>query len=385
MRVLLVHNQYREPGGEDTVVRNDVSLLREAGHHVEVHDAQNPAGPAAAGRLAMSAWNPWSRADFSRIVRAARPDVVHVHNVWFDLSASILGVPHDHGVPLVATLHNYRLMCLNASLYRDGSRCTDCVGRGIGQGIVHRCYRGSMLPTVAAAAATTLHRRRRTWSRDVDVLLVPSSWAGALVRRAAVTTAPIVVRPHYVPDPGPRMALPSAARTVVYAGRLEREKGVESLIAGWAAAGEMGLELLIVGDGALRPLVLAAGTGVRWLPWMAPDELRRLFLQARAVVVPTRMYETFGLVAAEAMAAGTPVLTTAGGALQEAVGAAGPAALSVTADARTWARSLLALADGSAVDAWGALGRRRFEQELAPRRSLAALEGAYDRARSTRG
>jgi hypothetical protein len=163
LRVLQVHTHYREEGGEDSVVRAEAELLRSAGHDVVVHQARNPSGALATGAsLAMSPWNPLAAREVRRLAERVRPDVAHVHNTWYALSPSVLAALSAAAVPVVMTLHNYRLLCANAQLFRDGRPCEDCVGSHPWHGVRHRCYRGSALASAPAAATIAFNGRRQT-------------------------------------------------------------------------------------------------------------------------------------------------------------------------------------------------------------------------------
>ena len=146
LRVLQIHNRYREPGGEDAVAAAEADLLRGCGHAVIEHHVTNPSGGvAAAASLAAAPWNPASAREMRRAIRESAPDVAHLHNTWFTLSPSVLGALSGAGVPVVMTLHNYRLVCANALLFREGRPCRDCVGRSPWPGVRHRCYHDSIV------------------------------------------------------------------------------------------------------------------------------------------------------------------------------------------------------------------------------------------------
>ena len=153
LKVLQVHNQYRELGGEDTVVAMEAAILRNGGHEVFPYRFSNATNLAGTGvSLLASSWNPRSAARIRRVIEETRPDVAHVHNTWWAASPSIVSALNDAGVPTVVTLHNYRLVCANAMLFRDGKPCEDCVGSHPWHAVRHRCYRGSGPASIVAAA-----------------------------------------------------------------------------------------------------------------------------------------------------------------------------------------------------------------------------------------
>jgi glycosyltransferase involved in cell wall biosynthesis len=381
MRILILHNRYREPGGEDSVVRTDVQLLRAAGHEVVLHEVSNPAGrEATLAALAVSAWNPRSAQEVARILAESTFDVAHVHNTWFRLTPSVLKPLSQAGVPTVMTVHNYRLHCLAGTFHRDGRRCLDCLGKTPWRGVVHRCYRHSTAQSTVLATDELAHRVMRVWQRHVDIFIAPSEFTRRMAVAGGLPSDRVVVRPHYVPDPGPRPHPPSRSKQVVYAGRLSPDKGVSQLIQAWAAV-DLGLELVLAGEGPLREEVDRRGCpSIRLTGWLTPSDLEHLMMRARAVVLPTSMFETFGLAAVEGMAAGVAVLTTEGGALAEAVGQAGPPAVSADGGSAEWSAALALLCDPAVVDQWGSQARQRYLDVYTPDAALARLVSVYELA-----
>ena len=178
MRVLQLHTPYRQPGGEDAVVRAEAEVLRRSGHEVVQYQVQNPPGAAGAiGSLVLSPWNPLQARRVQHLAERIRPDVAHVHNTWYAQSPAVLWALRRAGVPTVMTLHNYRLVCANGQLFRDGAPCEDCVGASPWHGVQHGCYRDSMVLSVPAAGTIALHDRLRTWCRTVDRFVVLSEFA----------------------------------------------------------------------------------------------------------------------------------------------------------------------------------------------------------------
>jgi len=379
VKVLQIHNRYRERGGEDSVVDAEAELLRSAGHDVYQFQVENPAGNIrAAGALTLASWNPSAARRVSRVAASFRPDIAHVHNTWYTLSLSVLRALQRTHTPVVMTLHNYRLMCANGQLLRQGKPCELCVGASPMPGIRYRCYRGSVLASTAAAGSIALHRHRDSLGSEVDRFIAMSEFA--MIRYVAAGLPPdrIDVKPHFVKDPGRRNSPPSASQTVLYVGRLSPEKGLEVLLDAWAVARPGDLRLELIGDGPLRAhLEGRCVPGVSILGHLNSEDVRQHLVRARTVVQPSLSYETFGLSAAEALAAGTPVLGSDLGVTAERVGSLGSRWLVPPGDVAAWTSALAGLTDGNAVNEAGRLGRSTFERHCDPEQGLRRLESVY--------
>lgn len=386
MRILQVHNRYRERGGEDGVVDAERALLTAAGHDVRLTGGHNPTGTAAAAwSLARAPWNGrQARAVVAEAV-ARRVDVAHVHNTWFALSPAVVTGLHRAGIPVVMTLHNYRLVCANSLLLRDGQPCELCVRGREWHAVKHACFRGSRLQSMPAAATIALHRVRGTWTEDVARFLVMTSFQKDQMVAAGLPANRIDVRPHFTSDPGERPQPPSRSRSVVYVGRLSAEKGVGDLVAAFLAAGT-DLELVIIGDGPETGALQAQAVGserIRFLGRLGADAVRRELLGARALAFPSVWYETFGLSMIEAMAAGTPVVATGLGGRHDVLGD-GCGLLFPSGDRGALAAALVKLTEDARVDEMGAAARRRWASRYVPAAALRGLEDTYARASTVR-
>jgi glycosyltransferase involved in cell wall biosynthesis len=383
MRILQVHTRYREPGGEDNVVRAEAELLTRAGHEVITHAVDNPTGVVStAASLAVSSWNPAAAAAMRSAARRVRPDVAHVHNTWYALSASTVAALDAAGVPVVMTLHNYRLLCANALLFRDGRPCEDCVGTNPWHGIRHRCYRGSLVASAAAAGSIAVNRALQTWDRHVRLFLALNEFTREQYIEGGFPARKIRVKPNFVADPGPRERPPSSSRTVLFVGRLSPEKGLEVLLDAWRIADEERLELVVVGDGPLRAeLERTAPPSARFTGRVPPGEVKRLMLRSRALVFPSICYEGQPMVVLQALASGLPVLASNLGGNPSLLAPAGERWFAAPADPLAWARGLRALLDDAEVDRVGARLRQLYESRFSERIGRRLLEDAYLAAR----
>ena len=381
MKVLQIHTRYREPGGEDTVVEAEAALLETAGHTVVRYEAVNPQGARTAPALALSAWNPARGREVAALVRRERPDVAHVHNTWYAMSTAVPAAVAGLGVPVVATLHNYRRMCVNASLYRDGSPCEDCVGDRPWHGVRHRCYRDSAVASAAGAVGIRLQQRTGVLDRSVDLFLALNDFSRERFLRSGLAAEQVEVHPNFVADPGPRPAPPSASRTVLVVGRVEQLKGVDVLVEAWDRARPADLELVVVGDGQDRERLEARQVpGVRFAGRLGRDEVRSAMLSARALALPSVWYEGQPMTVLEAMSCALPVLASDLGGTPDLLRPAGAGWLVPPGDPAAWAEALTRLdARRLDVDAAGVTLRGRYEADHTGPAALRRLSSVYER------
>lgn len=323
MRVLQIHNYYRSsaPSGEDIVVRNERALLQARGIEVEAFERYNDAlgdGLAAGVRAALS--NIWSRDSYQAVrtaIRRLRPDVAHVHNTFPQISPSAYEACRDERVPVIQTLHNYRLLCANGLLLRAGKPCERCVGRSRWPAVAHACYRDSRAASASLAAAGTVHALRGTYAAGVDRYIALTRFARDRLIAGGLPAERIIVRGNALPsDPGQG---DGAGAYALFVGRLTEEKGVRTLVRAWQRLPE--IPLRIVGDGALRVELMeqARGSAVEFLGGLPREDVFRLMREAVLLVIPSEWYEGFPLVVLEAMAMGTPIVAADIGSLAELV------------------------------------------------------------------
>ncbi len=281
MRVLQLHAGYRFPAGEDTVVANEAAALRGGGHDVVQHIVANPSefGPAVR-TLARSPYNRRTRRDVASLVAELTPDVVHVHNTWFSLSASVVEAAAA-SAPVVMTVHNYRLGCLSADLFRGDAVCTACVGRSPLRGVVHGCYRGSRVLSSIAAVEIMTTRRSSVLDKHVVTFVAPSRFMADRLIEIGLPSDRLVVKPHFVADPGGRAGPPSASRDVLCIGRLAPGKGLPTLLRAWERYSGANL-FWLRGEGGRRPRTARAAAAHGGRRRLA-DPARRLPAGGRAL------------------------------------------------------------------------------------------------------
>lgn len=323
MRILMVHNRYQQPGGEDAVVRAESELLRTNGHAVDLLEEDNDtiAGlPQAFGTALRCVWSVNARRTIRERILDFRPDLVHIHNFFPRLSPSVHFACRQAGVPIVQTLHNYRLLCPSATLLRDGHICEECPAHLYPWAAVrHACYRGSHAASTAVANMLFVHRVFATWSHTVTRFIALSEFARAKFTAAGLPPQKIVVKPNFVSkDPG---AGSGQGGYALFVGRLSTEKGLLTLLKAWQQLPAQH-QLRVVGDGPLAPEVRALASvhpSIQWLGWQNQDQVSALMAEAAVLIFPSIWYEGFPMVLAEAFAAGLPVITSRLGTMAEVV------------------------------------------------------------------
>lgn len=309
----MLHNRYLLPGGEDQSTAAEVALLRDYGHQVELLEQDNR-DIEALGRARTALGTLWSSRSFARIREKLRPgsfDILHVQNFFPLWSPSVYYAASRCGVPVVQTLHNYRLMCVNSVFFRDNHLCEDCLGKALPwSGMLHGCYRNSRAGSAVVAGMIGLHKVLRTWVNKVQVYIAVSEFAREKYIAGGLPADKIVVKPNFLhPSPPPGEG---GGGYALFVGRLSPEKGVVTMLDAWKTA-ERPLPLKVVGDGPLRELVTAAcqGTpGMEYVGSKSLDEVLELMRSAEFLVFPSLWCETMGRTIMEAFAVGTPVLAS---------------------------------------------------------------------------
>jgi glycosyltransferase involved in cell wall biosynthesis len=389
MKVLLVHGRYRSvaPSGENNVVDQEAAALRDAGHHVDLfqRDSDEIAAwslPQKAAIPARTLWNGPVRRDLARRLDQDRPDVVHVHNTFPLLSPSVLHACHAAGVPVVATLHNYKLLCASGDFFRDGSPCHDCAGGRIAPAALHGCYRGSRAATLPVVTSLALHRS--SWRGLVSAYVFISAAQRDLMQGLGLPAERVFVKHNFVPPRDPRDREPE--HMVAYLGRLDHAKGLPLLMRAWDAFRRRNpdsrLRLAVAGGGPLDEVVRgwAAGhSSVDLLGLLPTEEAAGLLRRALAAVVPSQWEETFGLVAIEAMATGVAPIAPGRGSFPELVMDGDNGALFTPNDPDALARTLEDV-DGDPVRyvEYGRRGRTTFEKRFSREANVAELAAIYE-------
>lgn len=383
MKILLCHSYYQQRGGEDVSFDAEAALLEAKGHDVvrfTMHNdeiAQRPGWSVAAG----AAWSRRAGRALAAVLERERPAVMHCTNLFPLISPSAYAAARAAGVPVVQSLHNYRLACVNSFFYRDGGVCEACLSAPSGwPAVVHGCYRDSRPASAVAVAVSHVYRAVGRSVAGPSLYVTPSEFARRTFIAAGFPADRIVAKPNFL-EPAPT---PGGGRGgyALFAGRLSPEKGLVTLLDAWGRlAGDWRLK--IVGDGPERERVAAACRRDPRIAWLGHQPLEAVMAamgEAAVVVMPTLGYETFGRTIMEAFAVGTPVVASRSGPSPELVDEGRTGALFTPGDGADLAAVLQSLAAQPArLAAMRTAARAEFERRFTGDRNHDALLAIYRR------
>jgi len=386
MKILQVHNYYQQPGGEDTVVVSEQTLLNEHVHKIKLFSVSNETIKGTWEKI-KTAWHlPYSysaRRKLYQELSIFKPDIVHVHNFFPLLTPSIYSACRDACVPVVQSLHNPRLLCPAATFYRNGQVCEECLGKTPPwPSLRYACYRKSYSQTAVVAAMLTFHRLLNTWQKKVDIFIVATEFYRRKFIEGGLPSNKIIIKPHFIhPDPG--LTLENNRNYALYIGRLDPEKGVLTLLQAWQQL--KNIPLKIRGDGRLLTetqdfIKKNHLESVEIVGRLSNEELITLIKGAMFLVWPSEgYYETFGLVAIEAFACGVPVIASRLGSMSELVKDGKTGLLFEPGDEKDLAVKIKFLLNNpDECKRMGEEARREFENKYTAERNYRLLMEIYD-------
>jgi len=385
MRIALAHNYYQQPGGEDQVFAAEGDLLLRHGHQVFFYkehnrriDGMNPLAVAA-----QTIWSHSTKDAFRSFLRENTPDVVHFHNTFPLMSPAVYAACREEGVAVVQTLHNYRLICPAATLFRDGHACEDCVGRSLPwPGIRHACYRHSRVQTSVVAAMLAIHNAAGTWRKSIDRYICLTKFARQTFVRGGLPEKKLMIKPNFINAKD--LTRDDEGEYALYVGRLSHEKGVRTLLNAWEKLPS--IPLYIIGDGPLHSEVeskAATLSSVKFLGRQNHDRVLASMKSARFLIFPSICYEGFPMTIVEAFANGLPVIASKIGGMGEII-TAGKTGLHFSPGdvgnlAETVARAWVSPADAIRM---GKDARAEFESKYSPDKNYEMLLAIYKQAMS---
>ncbi|HET6893108.1 MAG TPA: glycosyltransferase family 4 protein [Pyrinomonadaceae bacterium] len=337
----MVHNTYQHRGGEDAAVEAEVELLRSKGHEVHVYERDNfeieEMGKSAL--LAQTLWSKRTHRDFINLKDSFRPDIIHAHNTFPLVSPSLYWAASQVRVPIVQTLHNFRLHCAQAMYLRDGKVCEDCLGKLPWRGVVRKCYRNSMSQSAVLVGMLALHRTLGTYREKVTRYVALNEFCKKKFVQGGLPPEKIVIKPNFVDLPRPAA---NFRRGGLFVGRLSPEKGVDTLLGAIELLPNLTLDVSGTGPEQTK---LMAHRRIQALGWQEQSAVYQRMCQASYLVMPSLWYENFPRTLVEAFACALPVIASRLGAMAELIedGKTGllcePGSASALAEKLAWAES----------------------------------------------
>lgn len=393
MRVLLVHNEYQSdaPSGESSVFAAEKVLLESRGNRVIVFQRFNDEIKSFSpwrrvSLLWETAWSAESYEQIRQLIRRERPDIAHFHNILPLISPAAYYACQDEGVPVVKTLHNYRLMCPTGIFLRDGHICEECLEHGLRRGIKYGCYRNSRLQTATIVYMVWSHQRRKTWLEQVDTYIALTEFSRRKFIQGGLPAHKIVIKPNFLWNP-PEPCF-NSEDYAIFLGRLSPWKGVRTMLSAWCVLRDIPLKIL--GDGALRTELeeiakrerLFNVTFLGYQPW---ERCLELLNKARFLILPAEHYEGFPCVIAEAYGCGKPVVVSRLGPLTELVRDGETGLLFEPGSSKDFAAKVRWLFENKdATEKMGRAARAEFEAKYTPERNYEMLMQIYESAIANR-
>jgi glycosyltransferase involved in cell wall biosynthesis len=307
MRILIVHNFYSLTGGEDIVYLRELDALKTKLGAENVFEYTASSKEAKMFAVLPSLF--FSKKHYRNIralISEHRIDLVHVHNFFPVLTASVFAAAKDAGAKLVHTVHNYRWWCIAGEFFRDGKICTLCAEKKYPfSGMLYKCYRKSRLQSIAAQLAFWLYKKQHTLEKT-DAFFALTSFQKNKMTGLGLPAEKIYVKPNMI---GVLPAAQSQREGYVFVGRLEPSKGIELLLATWVSLPSH-FKLMVIGTGSLEKQLREKypQANIIFKGECTQEETFALMRGSKYTIQPSIWYETFGLTIIESMRMGIPVI-----------------------------------------------------------------------------
>ncbi len=316
-RILIVHNYYQIPGGEDTVVANEQRMLEKHGHETFLYSRNNSELNTLSKIQKMclpfsTIFNIKTYREVKRIIKEKRIDIVHVHNTLNLISPSVYYAALRCKVPVVQTVHNFRLLCPSAVFYRDGHVCEDCVKYGLWCAVKHKCYRNSRIQTLACVVNTKIHRITGIYGK-INYICLTEFNKEKLLQLKQVKQNRVFIKPNFVHSINKSLDGEEKKDRFIYVGRLDKLKGIKILFQAWKLLGNNAPELIVCGNGDMEEWCREYMTknnliSVKLKGFVSNVEVKQFIADSKALILPTQWYEGFPVSIVEAFSVGTPVI-----------------------------------------------------------------------------
>ena len=312
----MVHNYYQIPGGEDTVVANEKKMLERHGHKIILYTRSNSEFKKK------KLWNKFllpfitvfnikTYREIKKIIKKEKIDVIHVHNTLPLISPSVYYAAKMMKVPVVQTIHNFRMLCPGATFYRNGHICEECLSKGLKCAVQHGCYRGSKVQTLICVISTKIHRMTGIYGK-INYICLTEFNKKKLLKLKQIKEEKVFIKPNFVENIVKYIPEEKRKNQFIFAGRLDRLKGIDILLEAWKELGEEAPKLIICGTGPMKDwcedYVQNNNLNVEIKGFVPNEEVRRITADSKGMILPTQCYEGFPMSIIEAFSVGTPVL-----------------------------------------------------------------------------
>lgn len=316
-KILVVHNYYQIPGGEDTVVENEVKLLKENGHKVILYNRNNNEikNFSMIKKILlpfMMIFNLRTYREIRKIIKEENIDIVHVHNTLNLVSPAVYYAALSLKVPVIQTIHNFRLLCPSGTFYRDGHICEDCVAKGMRCSIKHGCYRESKLQTLIYVFNLKIHQFLGVYGK-INYIALTEFNKEKLLNFKQIEDKRIFIKPNFSENSINMVPYEQRDDYFVFVGRIDKLKGIEMLLQAWKTMGKEALELIICGTGpeeewCKKYIEENELLKIKMMGFLSIREVNKMIAYSKALILPTQWYEGFPMVIVEAYSNGTPVI-----------------------------------------------------------------------------
>lgn len=317
--ILIVHNNYQIPGGEDTVVLNEKELLKNNGHEVILYSRDNSEIKrfSVFHKLLLpfiTIFNIHTYRDIKRIIKEKNIDIVHVHNTLSLISPAVYYAALGSKVPVVQTVHNFRMLCPGATFYRDGAICEDCVKHSLICAIRHGCYRKSKIQTFVCVLNLLIHRAIGIYKK-INYICLTEFNKNKFIQLKQIRPSQVYIKPNFVERSSDVIPAEKRSDQFVFAGRLDKSKGIDILFKAWKHMGKRAPKLVVCGTGPMEGWCRAfidknELRSIEMKGFIPNAEVCKILAVSKAAILPTRLYEGFPMGILEAYAAGCPVLVS---------------------------------------------------------------------------
>jgi glycosyltransferase involved in cell wall biosynthesis len=282
-RILLAHNRYIYRGGEDSVVDDELALLQSRGHAVRLflEDNRHLREQNSAAIALGTVWSSRALRKLKIAIDEFRPDVIHVHNFFPQISPAVFWEASSFGIPSVLTLHNFRYACAQGMFLREGRVCEACAGRFGLRGIVNRCYRDSLTQSLMLVGSFSFHKLIGTFCRKISLFIALTDFCRNKFIECGLPPDKVIVKPNFVDIPFVDCGKKRSGG--LFVGRLSPEKGIAELT---EALGYTNTRLKVIGDGPLSNSVRNCPQ-FEFLGWQNSDQVYQAMHLARYLVMPS--------------------------------------------------------------------------------------------------